>query len=106
MPKRGSKRRRGKDLAGALAQLKARHPSVGDVRSKGLMAAIELVVDRDSKRAADKKTMAKVADGAYEAGVMVRVSGNNIILSPPLILTSEDVTKMAEGISAGLSAAS
>jgi hypothetical protein len=50
--------------------------------------------------------MAKVADGTYEAGVMVRVSGNNIILSPPLILTSADVTKMAEGISAGLSAAS
>ena len=37
---------------------------------------------------------------------MVRVSGNNIILSPPLILTSADVTKMAEEISAGLSAAS
>ena len=50
--------------------------------------------------------MAKVADGTYEAGVMVRVSGNNIILSRPLILTSADVTKMAEGISAGLSAAS
>ena len=69
------------------------------------MAAIELVVDRDSKKPADK-TMAKVADGTYEAGVMVRISGNNIILSRPLILTSADVTKMAEGISAGLSAAS
>ena len=57
-----------------LARLKARHPSVGDVRSKGLMAAIELVVDRDSKKPADKETMAKVADGTYEAGVMVRVS--------------------------------
>jgi len=36
----------------------------------------------------------------------VHVSGNNIILPPPLILASADVTKMAEGISAGLSAAS
>jgi putrescine aminotransferase len=69
------------------------------------MAAIELVSDRASKKAANKKTMARVADGAYEAGVMVRVSGNNIILSPPLILTPSDVTRIAEGISAGLSAA-
>jgi putrescine---pyruvate transaminase len=37
---------------------------------------------------------------------MIRVSGNNIILSPPLILTSADVAKIAAGIDAGLSAAS
>ena len=77
---------------------------VGDVRYKGLMAGIELVSDRDSKKAADKKMMAVVADRAYEAGVMLRVSGNNMILSPPLILTSADVAKIAEGIDAGLSA--
>jgi adenosylmethionine-8-amino-7-oxononanoate aminotransferase len=96
---------RGKDLASALAQLKARHPLVGDVRSKGLMAALELVADRDSKKPVDKKTMARVADAAYEAGVMLRVSGNNLILSPPLILSSADVAAIAEGIGAGLSAA-
>ena len=96
---------RGKDLAQALAALKAKHPLVGDVRGKGLMAALELVADRDSKKPADKKTMAKVADSAYEAGVMLRVSGNNLILSPPLILTALDVKAIAEGIDAGLSAA-
>ena len=95
----------GETLAHELARLKSRHELIGDVRSKGLMAAIELVSDRASKKAADKKTMARVADGAYEAGVMVRVSGNNIILSPPLILTPSDVTRIAEGISAGLAAA-
>jgi adenosylmethionine-8-amino-7-oxononanoate aminotransferase len=96
---------RGKELASALAQLKAKHPLVGDVRGKGLMAALELVADRASKKPADKKTMAKVADSAYEAGVMLRVSGNNLILSPPLILTTADVSRIAEGIDAGLSAA-
>jgi len=95
----------GEALAHELARLKSRHELIGDVRSKGLMAAIELVSDRASKKAANKKTMARVAAGAYEAGVMVRVSGNNIILSPPLILTPSDVTRIAEGISAGLSAA-
>jgi putrescine aminotransferase len=96
---------RGKDLAQALAALKAKHALVGDVRGKGLMAALELVADRDSKKPADKKTMAKVAGAAYEAGVMLRVSGNNLILSPPLILTSLDVKAIADGIDAGLSAA-
>ncbi|MFN5718513.1 MAG: aminotransferase class III-fold pyridoxal phosphate-dependent enzyme [Bradyrhizobium sp.] len=96
---------RGKDLAQALAALKAKHALVGDVRGKGLMAALELVADRDSKKPADKKTMAKVAGAAYEAGVMLRVSGNNLILSPPLILTSRDVKAIADGIDAGLSAA-
>jgi putative hydrolase of the HAD superfamily len=52
-----------------------------------------------------KKAMAAVADGAYEAGVMLRVSGNNIILSPPLIITAVDVAKIAEGLDAGLAAA-
>jgi putrescine---pyruvate transaminase len=95
---------RGKELGQALERLKARHMIVGDVRYKGLMAGIELVSDRDSKKVADKKMMAVVADGAYEAGVMLRISGNNMILSPPLILTSADVAKIAEGIDAGLSA--
>jgi len=96
---------RGAELAKALEDLKARHDLVGDVRSKGLMAGIELVSDRASKKSADKKTMGKVANAAYEAGVMLRVSGNMIILSPPLIITAKDVAKIAEGLDAGLRAA-
>ncbi|MGN6142726.1 MAG: aspartate aminotransferase family protein [Mesorhizobium sp.] len=96
---------RGAELAKALEDLKERHALVGDVRSKGLMAGIELVSDRATKKPADKKTMGKVADAAYEAGVMLRVSGNMIILSPPLIVTAKDVAKIAEGLDAGLKAA-
>ena len=96
---------RGVELGKALEALKAKHALVGDVRAKGLMAALELVSDRGTKKAADKKTMAKVADAAYDAGVMLRVSGNMIILSPPLIITTADVTKIAEGLDAGLTAA-
>jgi len=95
---------RGIELAAALAALKERHALVGDVRSMGLMAALELVSDRGAKTPADKKTMAQVANGAYDAGVMIRISGNNIILSPPLILSSGDVAKISEGLDAGLAA--
>jgi adenosylmethionine-8-amino-7-oxononanoate aminotransferase len=34
---------------------------------------------------------------------MLRVSGNNIILSPPLIISAADVAKIGEAIGAGLS---
>jgi putrescine aminotransferase len=75
---------RGLELAEALEGLKRRHAVVGDIRYKGLMAALELVSDRDDKKAADKGVMKRVSDVAYDAGVMLRVSGSNIILSPPL----------------------
>ena len=96
---------RGIELAAALDALKRKHPLVGDVRSKGLMAAVELVSDRATKKAADKGVMKRVSDVAYDAGVMLRVSGSNIILSPPLILTSGQVRTIAEALDAGLAAA-
>ncbi|NBN79600.1 aminotransferase class III-fold pyridoxal phosphate-dependent enzyme [Microvirga tunisiensis] len=101
----GNAAARGEELAAVLADLKARFDVVGDVRSKGLMAALELVSDRASKKPVDKKVMAAVADGAYEAGIMIRVSGNNIILSPPLVITSADVATIADGLAAGLARA-
>ncbi|BCG77168.1 aminotransferase class III-fold pyridoxal phosphate-dependent enzyme [Mesorhizobium sp. 113-3-3] len=94
---------RGVELAAVLEGLKARHSIVGDVRYKGLMAALELVSDRATKKPTDKKTMAVVSEAAYEAGVMLRVSGNNIILSPPLIISAADVAKIGEALDAGLS---
>jgi adenosylmethionine-8-amino-7-oxononanoate aminotransferase len=93
---------RGTELAKALASLKSNHPVIGNVRSKGLMAAIELVSDPSSKTPASKKMMAAVAEGAYQAGVMVRVSSNQIILSPPLVITSDHVAKIVDSLDAGL----
>ncbi|MCT7377912.1 aspartate aminotransferase family protein [Chelativorans salis] len=93
---------RGLELATALEDLKAKHDLVGDVRYKGLMAALELVSDRSTKKPADKGVMKRVSDAAYEAGVMLRVSGSNIILSPPLILTAEEVQTIGEALDAGL----
>ena len=47
--------------------------------------------------------MAKVADAAYAAGVMIRISGSNIILSPPLILSAREVEVIASALDAALS---
>jgi putrescine---pyruvate transaminase len=96
---------RGPELLKGLEDLKAKHPLVGDVRGKGLMCALELVTDRAKKTPAGKDTMQKVFDAAYAAGVMIRTSGNVIILSPPLIVTAKDVARILTGVEAGLTAA-
>jgi len=95
---------RGRQLHDGLLALQAKHEVIGDVRGgQGLMLALELVADRATKKPADKAVPAGVQVRAYAAGAMVRVSGPNIILSPPLIVTPEDVTLILSALDAGLS---
>jgi len=95
---------RGLELGQGLEELKDRHELVGDVRYKGLMAGIELVSDRATKTPVSKDIAAAVADGAFEAGALVRVSGNMVILSPPLVIETGDVETILSALDAGLKA--
>jgi len=97
-------RERGKELAQGLTKLKKLHRWIGDARGIGLMHALELVSDRSTKTALDKNSMALVGKEIYNDGVMVRISGNNIILSPPLIITNQHIKNIIDAIDAGLSA--
>ena len=47
---------------------------------------------------------ARVAKAAYKAGLMVRISGPNLILSPPLIITREEVDFMCDVLEAAFAA--
>ena len=96
---------RGAELLAGLHKLKAKHALIGDARGKGLMCALELVSEREKKSAPAKEVVQKVQDVTYEAGVMVRTSGPNIIISPPLIVTAKDVAKILTALDAGLEAA-
>ena len=83
---------RGAQLWAGLKVLMEKYQIIGDVRGgHGLMCALELVSDRATKAPIDKNTIGTVHRAAYENGTMVRISGNNIILSPPLILTKSHV---------------
>jgi putrescine---pyruvate transaminase len=93
---------RGTELLEAAEVLKAKHECVGDVRGKGLMVALEIVSDRTKKTPAAKDVMQRIFDGTYAKDVMIRISGNMIILSPPLIITANDVKTITEAIDAGL----
>ncbi|MEM8812468.1 MAG: aminotransferase class III-fold pyridoxal phosphate-dependent enzyme, partial [Pseudomonadota bacterium] len=95
---------RGRELMAGLQRLHRKHDIVGDVRGEGLMCAIELVSDRATKKPVDKSVPVRLQQAAYEDGVMVRVSANNVIFSPPLIVDPEHVTKIVDGVETGLKA--
>ena len=95
---------RGTELIAGCRRLMDQHELVGDVRGQGLMLCLELVADRKAKTPAGKDTMAAVFETAYQAGVMVRTSGNNVILSPPLVIGSTDVDRIVAALDAALGA--
>uniref|UniRef100_UPI000A7310C7 aminotransferase class III-fold pyridoxal phosphate-dependent enzyme n=1 Tax=Aestuariivita boseongensis TaxID=1470562 RepID=UPI000A7310C7 len=98
----GNAAARGAELFQGLLALQDRYDIIGDVRGgHGLMCALELVSDRATKSPIDKATIGKVQEAAYAAGAMVRVSGPNIILSPPLVLTSDDVQVILTALDTG-----
>lgn len=97
---------RGAELWAGIRALMDRHEVIGDVRGgHGLMLALELVEDRATKKPVAKDRIGRIYEAIYEAGVMVRVSGPNIILSPPLVLTAEDAQAILDALDAGLAAA-
>jgi len=96
---------RGTQLYEGLKALQADFDIIGDVRGgHGLMAAIELVSDRDTKTPLEMGAIKRAHKATYEAGTMVRIGGNNLLMSPPLILTEVDVTKILADLRSGLSA--
>ncbi len=98
---------RGVQLFAGLQALQEKHGAIGDVRGgHGLMCALELVADRGTKAPIDKETIGKVHRVTYENGSMIRVSGNNIILSPPLVVSGADVDTILSALDAGFAAVS
>ncbi|SNT04224.1 aspartate aminotransferase family protein [Antarctobacter heliothermus] len=97
---------RGTQLYEGCQKLMEKHGIIGDVRGgHGLMTALELVSDRATKKPIDAATAATVQEIAYQNGAMVRVSGPNVILSPPLILTKADVDTILSALDSGFAAA-
>ena len=86
-----------------INKLKTKYRVIGDVRGKGLMAAIEIVEDKETKKPANKDLVSKIYKTVCEEGVLVRASGNNFIISPSLIITKEHVNKIVSALDKGFS---
>jgi adenosylmethionine-8-amino-7-oxononanoate aminotransferase len=97
---------RGEQMFEGCRALMEKYDIIGDVRGgHGLMTAIEMVSDRATKKPIDAGTAARVQEATYEAGAMIRVSGPNIILSPPLVLTEQDTAGILSALDKGFAAA-
>ncbi|MDQ6433051.1 aspartate aminotransferase family protein [Mesorhizobium sp. LHD-90] len=87
-------------FAKMLKERVAGHPLVGEVRSVGLMGAIEIVKDRATRErylpAGSAAVM--VRDHAVNSGLMMRATGDTMILSPPIMWTRDTVDLAGERI--------
>jgi len=103
----GNARRMGALMADLMADLKAKHPSVGDVRSIGLFGVLELVRDRATKEPmapfnGSSPEMNKLAAFLKENGLFVFVNWNNVFSNPPLCITEAEMREAYEIFDAGL----
>jgi adenosylmethionine---8-amino-7-oxononanoate aminotransferase len=72
------------------------HPYVGEYRQLGMIGALELVADRQTKEAFDWQK--RIGYGIYQIaltkGVLLRPLGNVIYFMPPYVVEEEDIEKM------------
>jgi 4-aminobutyrate aminotransferase len=80
-------------LSARLNELKAKHPIIGDVRGMGLLQAVELVEDRDTKKPAAAHTAA-LMEASRENRILLGKGGyfgNVLRISPPMNISKADV---------------
>lgn len=93
-------------FATALGRL-ADHPHVGEVRTYGLAAGVELVADRDTRRPfpAARRFGHRVCRLARDRDVFLRPIGDVLIFMPPLTITHDEIDLMVDAALHGLRAA-
>ena len=98
-----------------LGERFANNAFVGDIRGRGLFRALELVADRDSKRAFDPalRIHQRVKHEAMARGLMVYpmggtidgARGDHVLLAPPFIVEAQQVETIGERLGEALDAA-
>ena len=93
--------KRGRYLMAKMMELQEKHPSVGQVRGKGLFCGMEIVKNRETKEPIHEALMepprpanakARVLAKALEGGVYIMAGAASVIvLTPPLTITEEDI---------------
>jgi taurine--2-oxoglutarate transaminase len=103
----GNSKRMGRVMAGLLDDLKAEHPSVGEVRSIGLFGCIELVKNRKTKEpmapyVGPSPEMAKLVSYLKDNGVYAFTWRNMLHTNPPLTVTEPELREVFEVINKAL----
>ncbi|MEV8432380.1 aspartate aminotransferase family protein [Streptomyces chartreusis] len=88
-------RRLGTFLRAGLEDMATRHEVIGDIRGRGLLAGLELVVDRETKQSSDKLG-AQVTRRCLELGLHMNIvqlpgMGGVFRVAPPLTATEDEL---------------
>lgn len=82
-------------------------PVVGDVRGRGLAIGVELVADKNTRESLFERFPALRAEiprfARLRHGVILAVHGGAVALTPPLVITAEEVTRVARAVGDALS---
>lgn len=85
-------------LTAELDKAFAHHPNVGEIRHIGLIHAIELVKDPETKEPLDakKRTGYAIYKKALERGLVLRPLGDILYFNPPLNITRDELSTAIE----------
>ena len=107
-------REMGEKLGAKLKAIAEKHPSVGDVRGKGLFWALDLTRDRKTREpfgmpadkvAGNPLVVDAIARECFSKGVYVMGWISHLIIAPPLIITEEELDEGVAAIDAALALA-
>jgi adenosylmethionine-8-amino-7-oxononanoate aminotransferase len=93
-------------LARQLAPL-AEHPQVAEVRQTGMIAAVEMVADKITRKAFDwqERRGQRVYRYALEHGMLLRPIGDVVYFMPPYVITEAEIDQMVAVAAAGIDSA-
>ena len=96
-------RQRARAMREAVTAL-ADHPHVAEVRQTGMILAIEMVKNKQTKESYpwQERRGLKVYRHALERGVLLRPLGNVIYFMPPYVISQDEIELMAETAIAGI----
>ncbi len=90
-------------FAEKLSKLKD-HPSVGEIRQRGMMVGIELVADKASRELYPPQDRIghRVAMACRRHGVVIRPLGDVLVLMPPLSMNESELSTLVVAVRAAL----
>ncbi|MHB1005526.1 MAG: aminotransferase family protein [Chloroflexota bacterium] len=107
----GNSARMGEVLGESLRKMQSRHPGVGDVRGRGLIWGVELVVP-GTKDALPPAQVNQVMGEAQKRGLLLGKNSSTVshlecvlTIAPPLIITAAEVDRLVTTLDAALTAA-
>ena len=109
----GNAARMGAKLKSRLEALLDEFPFIGEIRGRGLLLGFDVIADRETGRPLppDLNAHMKISQEAYDRGLIIYsrrimggLRGDNFLVSPPLIVTEDQIEEIMNLLVAALRA--